>query len=101
VTQCIAHGSGQIRTAGQSRQLLLQPDLQCLDNRTAALLTDGAAMLGGLAANFRLDLVELADARERFGGERRLVGDVELVKRASRVRPTCVRKVLGRRMDVV
>ena len=101
VPQRVAHGGRQRRSTGQSGQLLLQPGVQRLDDRTAALLTDGVAMLGSMTADLRLDLVELADSRERFGGERRLGGDVEFVERPSCVGPTCVRKVLGRRMDVV
>ena len=78
--QRVADGVRQWRRVRHARQCSFQPGLQHLDDRTAALLADGAAVLGRLAADLGLDRVELGDLGECLGGERRLCRGVEVVE---------------------
>src|SRR5271166_4957424 len=71
-----------------TRQCGFQPGPRCLDDRTAALLAAGAAVLGRLAADLGLDRVEPGDLSQRLSGERRLGRRVELVEASPAMRPT-------------
>ena len=52
----------------------MQPRLQRPDQRLAALLMHGAALLGRAAADLGFHRVEFAEALQRFGGDRRGAG---------------------------
>jgi hypothetical protein len=65
----------------------VQPAMQLLDQRPTAQLTSSPTQIGRLAADAGLDVVELADARQHRGGERRLGRGVELIERSARMRP--------------
>jgi transposase-like protein len=80
VPQRVADGVRQRRGARHARQCGFQPGLQGLNDRTAALLADGAAVLGRLAADLGLDRVEPGDLSQCLSGERRLGRRVELVE---------------------
>jgi hypothetical protein len=68
--QRIAHGLRQIRPARQARQVVLQPAMQCLGQRSTSQLANGLTHIRRLATDLGLDLVELANAGQHFGGER-------------------------------
>ena len=78
----------QVRGPRQARECLLQPGVQCLDDRAAALLANATSVLGRVAADLGLDRVEARYAGEGFGGERRFGGGVKLIKSSSTVSPT-------------
>ena len=64
-----------------------QPGLQRVDHRPAAVLADGAALLGRAAADVGLHRVELADALERLRGDRRRAGGGQLVEAPTHMAP--------------
>ena len=64
----VANGVRQWRNARHARHRGLQPGLQRLDDRTAALLADGAAELGWLATDLGLERVEPGDLGECLSG---------------------------------
>ena len=70
MSQCIAHGFRQVSPAGHARQMVLQPAVQVLDQRSTSQLTNRLAHIRRLTADPTLDLVELADACQHFSGER-------------------------------
>src|SRR4051794_4286496 len=55
VAQRVAHGLRQVRTAGQPRHLLLQPDMQGIHDRPTSRFAHSAPMFGRGAADLRLD----------------------------------------------
>src|SRR5690349_20953307 len=57
----IADRLGEFGLLADQCELLAQPRLECRDQRPAVLLTDGAALLGGLAADVALDLIDRGD----------------------------------------
>jgi hypothetical protein len=87
VVQSITNCLGQCGTAGDARELLSQPGVHCLDQRTATLLTYRATVLGSNAADIGLDLIKRSDPLQRLLGQGRLVGDVNVVEFASHMRP--------------
>src|SRR6185437_11063492 len=68
-------------------ELVLQPDMQSFDDGPTSLLARLPSMISRMTAYFSLDRVEITDARQHLGGERRLRADVELVEAAPHVRP--------------
>src|SRR5205823_6712190 len=63
VMERIAHRLREIGHPGDARYLLLQPRMQRFDDRPTSRLPHLSSMFGGMAANLRLDRVEIADAR--------------------------------------
>jgi hypothetical protein len=70
MSQCIAHGFRQVSPARHARQMVLQPEVQVLDQRSTSQLTDGLAYIRWLTADVVLNFVELGDACQHFSGER-------------------------------
>src|SRR6185437_15478077 len=64
-----------------------QPGLECFDQRAAALLADGMALFGRTAADVALDPVEIGDAHQRLGGNRRRTALGEFVEAAADMAP--------------
>ena len=62
MTQRVSHGFGQIRPTRHAWQVVFQPVVQVLDQRSTSQLTDGLTHIGWLAADVSLDLIELGDA---------------------------------------
>jgi len=67
--------------------MVVQPDLQSLDNGSTAGLPHLPAVLGGMAADRRLDGIEFADPRQHLARQRRLGGDEKFIERAPHVGP--------------
>lgn len=67
--------------------MVLQPGMQGLNNGPTSLLARLLAVLGRLAADVGLDLVELADAHQHLAGKRRLGGGMELKEASAHVGP--------------
>ena len=78
-------------------QLLVQPGVQCFDQRPAVLLALRPAMLGGGAADVVLDGIEFGNPSQCLLGQRRDIGEVNVVELAPRMRPTVgeLRAIVG------
>ena len=85
--QGVADGLGQIRGGGDAALMGQQPGMQGLDDRSTSFLPRLSPVFGGMAADLALDRVERLDLRQHLGRERRLGGDVELVKVPPHVGP--------------
>src|SRR2546429_9711089 len=85
--QRVADRLGELGFLADQRQLLAQPRVECFDQRAAAFLADGAALVGGTAADVGLDPVEGGDARQRLGRDRRRPALGECVERAADMAP--------------
>ena len=83
----VADRDRQRRLRRHLRQGRLEPSLDVLEQRPGACLAHRAPLLGRPAADRLLDLVELADSRQRLGRHRRAVRLVDLVELAPHVRP--------------
>jgi hypothetical protein len=70
MTQRVSHGFGQVRPTRHAWQVVFQPVVQILDQRSTSQLTNGLTHIGWLAADVSLDLIELGDACQHLGGER-------------------------------
>jgi hypothetical protein len=60
----------QIRGGRDAPDMLLQPGMQGLHDRSTSLLPDLPSVLGGMAADLRLDGIQRADLRQHRGGQR-------------------------------
>ena len=78
---------GEARLARQAAELRLEPGPEGLDDGAGPGITRGAAGVGVLAADLRLDRVECSDALERLLGDRRRAGLGDLVELPPDVRP--------------
>ena len=60
-------------------ELLLEASLEGVDEWARSCLAHGAALIGACAAHVLLDGVDLGNARDGFGGDRRIaaLGDLE------------------------
>ena len=73
--------------AGELGALLAQPGLQRDDERPAALVAHGGALLRRQAVDLALDGEQRVDALDRLDGDRRLVEPREIEELAPRMRP--------------
>jgi hypothetical protein len=87
MSQRIADGFCQIRGSRDTSNVLLQPGMQGLHNRSTSCLPHLLSMFGGMAADLRFDGIQRAELRQHRGGQRRLRGSMELVERSPQVRP--------------
>src|SRR5689334_4556243 len=83
----IPHRLRQLGYSGDARLLLQQPRMQRFHDWPTSRLPHLSSMFGWMAANLRLDRIEIADAREHMQRERRLRRFEELVERAPQMRP--------------
>jgi hypothetical protein len=67
----VAHGLCQIGRAGDTVNVNAQPVVQLLDEPSTSVLSDTLSLLGGSAANLRLDRIEGGDTLQDLGRERR------------------------------
>lgn len=72
VVQRITNGLGKGRAPGDARQLLGQPGMHGLDQRTALPLADLHAIIRCLATNIVLDRIQGGDPAQRLVRDRRL-----------------------------
>ena len=72
VAERVAHGDCQIGRAGHLIYMRAQPLMQRLHDRSTSLVSNLLAILGGLAADLRLDRIERGNARQHLGRKRRL-----------------------------
>ena len=70
VAQHVADRLGHRHLAGDTRQLLVQVDLERVDLGPAPVLTDRAPSVGRLAPDRVLDAVQLGNAPEHLAGDR-------------------------------
>jgi hypothetical protein len=70
VVEGVTDGLSKSGTTRDTAQLLGQPLVHCLNQRTAEPLTSLAALIGGLTADVGLDLIQSRDPVQSFGGER-------------------------------
>ena len=85
--QRVADRFGELGLLAHELELGAQPRLESFDRQPAALLADLTTLLGRTAADLVPDAIELADTRQRFGGDRRGAGRGELVEPAAHVAP--------------
>ena len=88
MVRCVSDRLGQRGTTGDATERFRQPCLHRLDEWTAALLAHASALLGGLATDLVLDLVERGNLAQGFPGERRLSGGVDVIELAPCMGPT-------------
>ena len=88
MVQRVADRLGQRGTTGDATERFRQPCLHRLDEWSTALLAHASALLGGLATDLVLDLVERGNLAQGFLGERRLSGGIDVIELASRMGPT-------------
>ena len=91
VVQCITNGLGKGRTPGDARQLLGQPGMHGLDQRTALSLADPHAIISRLAADIVLDRIQGGDPAQRLVRDRGLRGGMDIEEL-----PPCVRPAEGK-----
>ena len=73
-----------LASAREPRELVFEEDPECVDERTMARDT---ALIGTCTAHILLDGVDLGNARDGFGGDRRIAALGDLEELASRVAP--------------
>jgi hypothetical protein len=83
----IAHRLGQIRRAGDKREMFVQPGVQVFHDRSTSFLSDLPSFLGGIAAKLRLDRIERGNSRQHLRGERGFRRRVELEEIPAHMRP--------------
>ena len=77
---------GRTRNAPEMRpSVSAEPCLHRLDEWSTALLAHAPALLGGLATDLVLNLVERGNLAQGFLGERRLSGGIDVIELASRM----------------
>ena len=87
VPEAVADDPGRIRPARESRELMLEEDLERVDEWTRSYLARGTALIGTGAAHVLLDGVDLGNARNGFGGDGRIAALSDLEEFASQVAP--------------
>src|SRR5690606_5015240 len=75
--------SGKLRLLRQLPLCGDQPALQRLELRAGARLAHPAPVIGRLAADFLLDVVQLTDTMQRLFGDRRAGRDMDVVELAA------------------
>ena len=81
----IADRLGERGTTGDATERFRQPCLHRHDQWSTALLAHAPALLGGLATDLVLNLVERGNLAQGFLGERRLSGGIDVIELASRM----------------
>src|SRR5215471_14018060 len=87
VPQRITDRFGEGRFGREAREFAFEPWPHRVDQRPALGLADAGALAGWAAADEGFDLVELGDPPQRFGGDRRTSGVVEVKELAADMRP--------------
>jgi hypothetical protein len=64
----VAHRLRQIGGARDAIDMREQPFVQRVDNRPTSLIPNLLTVFGGMAADLRLDRIQLADPLEHLGG---------------------------------
>src|SRR5271166_6968757 len=85
--QRIADSLRQARGGGDAPALLLEPDMQGIHDGPTSRLPRLPSIVGGMAADLGFDLIEIANAFQHLGCQRRLGGGVEVVELPPRVGP--------------
>ena len=67
----ITRGLREIGCARDARQLIVQPNMQCLDDRPTARTPDLYSVFSGIAAYLSLDHIEAGHASQQFSRDRR------------------------------
>src|SRR5690606_16968040 len=76
----VAHRFGEVTLAGEAQELSLAPGMEGFDARQAFLPANGKTLLRRPSGDLPLDVVERADAIERFSGDRRAGGLPHVMK---------------------
>jgi len=79
---------GELAAVRHPGKIVLEPGLQGLDDGFRSLLAYRAPDFGRRATDLCLDVVELPDAGERLGRDRRVAADIDLVELSPQVAPT-------------
>ena len=79
---------GELCFLADESELCAQPRLQRINERLAFMAANTAPLIGVEAPDGFLDLVEHADAFQRFAGDRRRARGGEFVKATAHMRPT-------------
>src|SRR5262245_66634314 len=87
VIEAVPDVLGEGRSPGDSGKARLQPQLQILDDGLRARLPLGTAHLRGATADLCLDRIQLVNAHERVGRDRRITAYRDLVEPPSQVTP--------------
>jgi hypothetical protein len=86
VVEAIADRVGDPAAFGHLREAGLEPELHLLYDRLRLLLAHGFPHLGRQAADLGLDVIEQLNARQRFGGDRCIAANVNLVEPSPEMR---------------
>src|SRR5271167_2366576 len=78
--QRIADRLRQARGGRHAPDVVPEPDMQGLHDGSTSLLPDLPSIVGGMAADLGFDLIEIANALQHLGCERRLGGGVKVVE---------------------
>jgi hypothetical protein len=81
----IPHGFRQVGRAGNPFDMVEQPPMEGLDDRSTSLVSDPAPVFGGVAPDLGLDRIERGNAGQHLGGQRRLRRRMELEELATHV----------------
>jgi hypothetical protein len=87
VSQPVANDLGRIGAAREPRELMFEEHLQRVDERARSCLARGTARVGTGAAHVLLDGIDLRNARNGFGGDRRIAPFGDLEELAPQVAP--------------
>lgn len=88
VRERITNRTRSLAPGRQRAKRLFHPASQLVEQRLGPCLTNRTTKFCGLAANFFFDAVQRADATDGFGGDRRSMDYVDVVKLAPGVCPT-------------
>jgi hypothetical protein len=80
VVEPVGQGLADLAALGHSRQALLEPGFERLDDRPGAILARPPAQFGRQPAYLVLDRIELLDARKRLRRDRAMTADIDLVE---------------------
>jgi hypothetical protein len=83
----VAHGLGKRAAAGDARQLLLQPDAECIDNRLRSRLSGRKTIRRRPTSDFGFNGIKFTDPAQGFLGKRCIGRLGDFIKLAPRVRP--------------
>ena len=81
--QRVSEGVDQIALGGDFGELGLSPGMECLNLGLGVQLTRGKACLCALAGDLRLDVVDGANAVQRFAGDLRFGPDPQVMEVAA------------------
>jgi hypothetical protein len=88
MVQSVTNRLGQSGSAGEPGEQPGEPRMHRFDQRTGLLPARAQSFVGGPATDVRLDRVESGDPAQSLFGDRRLRGDLNVVKLPPCMRPT-------------